>query len=211
MQLTSILCSNMIPFAEFQWFMVSFVFCDSMWSFWVEANIRVCLFVYYRWRSSYPDLAGSDSIKWFNKDLHLQRHMSYVMVFFVFSELRWEVIVSFVDTDGFFYHQCLTFLSIITRIVSCNPLSNIPSVIKWSHIPSTLVMLSIRYVQLVCNMFLCTLFILILYVPTKLYLCITSNGLCLYIDNVIPSELKNNTSGAGTDYPSGAPEFTPGS
>jgi hypothetical protein len=27
----------------------------------------------------------------------------------------------------------------------------------------------------------------------------------LYIDNVIPSELKNNTSGAGTDYPSGAP------
>ena len=122
--------SNVFVSLVLSMFMVSFVFCDSMWSFWVEANMRVCLFVYYRWRSSYPDLAGSDSIKWFNKDLHLQRHMSYVMVLFVFSELRWEFIVSFIDIDEFFYHQCLTFLSIITRIVSCNPVSNILSVIK---------------------------------------------------------------------------------
>ena len=36
---------------------------------------------------------------------------SYVVVFFVFSELRWEVIVRFVDVD----HHCLNFLIIMNK------------------------------------------------------------------------------------------------
>ena len=37
---------------------------------------------------------------------------SYVMVFFVFSELRWEVILHFVDIVGIVNHHCLNFLFI---------------------------------------------------------------------------------------------------
>jgi hypothetical protein len=33
--------------------------------------------------------------------------------FFVFSELRWEVIVCFVDIGGIDYHYCLSFLSCV--------------------------------------------------------------------------------------------------
>jgi hypothetical protein len=36
--------------------------------------------------------------------------MSYVMVFFVFSEWRWEVIVRFVDIYGIVYHHSLNIL-----------------------------------------------------------------------------------------------------
>jgi hypothetical protein len=39
---------------------------------------------------------------------------SYVVVFFVFSELRREVIVRFVDISGIVDHQCSNFLFIIT-------------------------------------------------------------------------------------------------
>ena len=37
---------------------------------------------------------------------------SSVMVFFVFSELRWEVILHFVDIVGIVNHHCLNFLFI---------------------------------------------------------------------------------------------------
>ena len=37
---------------------------------------------------------------------------SYVMVFLVFSELRWEVIVHFVDIVGIVNHHCLNYLFI---------------------------------------------------------------------------------------------------
>jgi len=38
---------------------------------------------------------------------------SYVMVFFVFSHCRWEVIVLFVDISEIIDHHCLNFLFII--------------------------------------------------------------------------------------------------
>jgi len=38
---------------------------------------------------------------------------SYVVVLFVFSELRWEVIARFVDIGGIVDHHCSNFLSII--------------------------------------------------------------------------------------------------
>jgi hypothetical protein len=37
---------------------------------------------------------------------------AYVMVFFVFSELRWVVIVHFVDIVGIVNHHCLNFIFI---------------------------------------------------------------------------------------------------
>ena len=43
--------------------------------------------------------------------------MSCVMVLFVFSELRWEVIVHFVDIDGIIDHHCLNFLFIMISII----------------------------------------------------------------------------------------------
>ena len=39
--------------------------------------------------------------------------MSYVMVFFMFNELRWDMIVHFVDIGGIVYYYCLNFLFII--------------------------------------------------------------------------------------------------
>ena len=38
------------------------------------------------------------------------------VVFLMFSELRWKVIVHFVDIDGIYYHHCLNFLFIIDQI-----------------------------------------------------------------------------------------------
>ena len=37
---------------------------------------------------------------------------SYVVVFFMFNELRWDVIVHFVDIGGIVHHHCLNFLFI---------------------------------------------------------------------------------------------------
>jgi hypothetical protein len=75
------------------------LFCDSMWSFWVEANLCsflvVCL--YCRWRSSYQE-------RWVEITLTslIPPHFcaclkpgpgfptSYVVVFFVFSEFSYD-------------------------------------------------------------------------------------------------------------------------
>jgi hypothetical protein len=38
--------------------------------------------------------------------------MSYVKVFFMFTELRWELIVRFVDIGEIVDHHCLNFLFI---------------------------------------------------------------------------------------------------
>ena len=47
------------------------------------------------------------------------RSHSYVMVLlFVFSELRWEMIVNIVDISGIVHHQCLTFLFIALLFTS---------------------------------------------------------------------------------------------
>ena len=44
-------------------FMLSFIFCDSTWGFWVEVNLCrfffiICLHMYYHWRSSYQEGRG---------------------------------------------------------------------------------------------------------------------------------------------------------
>ena len=43
--------------------------------------------------------------------------MSYVINFFVFNDLRWDVIVPFVDIGGIEDHHCLNFLFIIVNIL----------------------------------------------------------------------------------------------
>jgi len=42
--------------------------------------------------------------------------MSYVMVFFIFNDLRREVIVRYVDICGIVDHQCLNFLFTIQLV-----------------------------------------------------------------------------------------------
>jgi len=43
----------------------------------------------------------------------------YVVVFYVFSELRWEVAVGFVDISGNVDHHCLIFLFIMKEVFTC--------------------------------------------------------------------------------------------
>jgi len=38
---------------------------------------------------------------------------SYVVIFYLFNDLRWEVIVRFVDNGGIVDHHCLNFLFIM--------------------------------------------------------------------------------------------------
>jgi hypothetical protein len=42
--------------------------------------------------------------------------MSYVMVSFILNDLRWEVIVRYVDICGIVDHHCLNFLFIIQLV-----------------------------------------------------------------------------------------------
>ena len=52
-----------------------------------------------------------------SQELDFQRHMSWSFLFFVFNELRREVIVRFVDISWIVDHHSLSFLTII---LSCN-------------------------------------------------------------------------------------------
>ena len=66
-----------------------------------------------------------DPINWFNRatlfvpvpsqDLNFQRHF-VVYFFFMFNELKWEVIVRFVDIGGNVDHHCLNFLFIKSKM-----------------------------------------------------------------------------------------------
>ena len=47
--------------------------------------------------------------------------MSYVILFFMFSNMRWEMIVSFVDIWGIVDHHCLLFLFIILTSIETHP------------------------------------------------------------------------------------------
>jgi hypothetical protein len=91
-----------------------YLFCDSMWSFWVEANLwkfvlNICLYRYCHWRPSYQEVrvgtgltglapphfyACSTPGHWFPT--------SSVVVFLCskFIEFRWEVITIFIDIGG---------------------------------------------------------------------------------------------------------------
>ena len=110
-------------------------FYDTMWSFWVEANICrfiyaniynicrfsiVCLYLYCRSRSNCQErrvvipltslspphvCACSKSKPGFST--------SYVVVFSMFNYLRLKVVVRFVDIRGIVDHHCLNFLFII--------------------------------------------------------------------------------------------------
>jgi hypothetical protein len=83
----------------------------------------VCLYMFCYWRSSYQE--GREAIPLIGL---IQVHIcaclkpgpgfltSYVMVCFVFSELRWEVIVRYVAIGGIVDHHCLIFLFIIYLI-----------------------------------------------------------------------------------------------
>jgi hypothetical protein len=88
--------------------------CDSMWRFLVEANLFSMLsFVYIC--IAIGDLEGRvvDSINRFNpdtlyafssQDLILQRHKSWSFCV-QWVQLRWEVIIRFVDIGGINDHQ----------------------------------------------------------------------------------------------------------
>ena len=113
---------------------IFFSFYESMHSFWVKANLcRVfcCSFVhiYFRLKSNYQEgmvkilITGltpphfctySKTGPWFPT--------SYVLAFFVFSALRWEVIVRFIDIGGIDDHHCLNFLFVMRYINSLFPI-----------------------------------------------------------------------------------------
>jgi hypothetical protein len=93
--------------------------CSIMWSFWAEATLSrvffiVCLYMYCRWRPSY--VAGVVMLRlngltppYFCVGPHTGRGFptSYVVVLFVLSDIRSEVIVRVVDIGGIVAHYCL--------------------------------------------------------------------------------------------------------
>jgi len=88
-------------------------------------SLQVCfdrLFIYYSWRSSYQEWRDGIPLTGLTPP-HCCVCLkpisgfptSHVMVFFVFSKLRWEGIVRFVDIGGINYHSldnCLLISSI---------------------------------------------------------------------------------------------------
>jgi hypothetical protein len=58
----------------------------------------------------------------YNQDLDFQLHMSrcFFCFFYMFNDLKWEVIVRFVDIGGIVDHQCLNFLFILTEFIEYN-------------------------------------------------------------------------------------------
>jgi len=65
----------------------------------------VCLYMYCPWRS----------VNRFNPAIFLypsqaRNGKSYVVILYVFSELRWDVIACFIDIGGIDDHHCLNFL-----------------------------------------------------------------------------------------------------
>ena len=89
-------------------------------SFWVEANLcRFFIIVKYVLPLEIQSSRGEFPLTSFTLPhfcvfpklgLDFQRHMPWS--FFVFRELRWEVIVRFVDIGGLVDHHCLNFLFI---------------------------------------------------------------------------------------------------
>ena len=103
-----------------------YIYCDGMWSLWVEANLCrffliICLYIYGMyscWRSSYQE--GRIGIPLTGLTLsHFCScpkpgpgfPMSYVVLFCVqWVQLWWEVIVRFVDIGRIVAQHCLNFL-----------------------------------------------------------------------------------------------------
>jgi hypothetical protein len=89
-------------------------FCDSMWSLWVEAILVV--YIYFAFGDPIIKMGvgvgswGWDPIKRFNP-------VTYVVVFYVFNDLRWEVTVRFVDIGGIVDHHYWNFLCILLDIL----------------------------------------------------------------------------------------------
>ena len=129
-----------------------------MWSFWVDANlcrfIIACLYMNCLWRPSYHEGTVGIPITVLTPP-HFCAYpkpghgfpTSYVVVFFCVQwfQLRWEVIVCFVDFDGIYVHHCIKFLFIIFLRMNKN-VSNI--ICPW-HI-WTACYLSVNYEQLLC-------------------------------------------------------------
>ena len=96
---------------------VSVVVCDSVWPFWVEANLFwyliYCLYLYCR-RSKYVKVKDWDPINLFNSATFLclsQSRIKCCGLLFAFSGLRWEAIVRFLDIGGIVGHHYLKFVS----------------------------------------------------------------------------------------------------
>jgi hypothetical protein len=97
------------------------------WTLWVEVNVCSCfvfVYSYLYWRCRFNCQWWKGDAKYrFNHATFLCLSQaktwfltSYVMVFFMFKDLRWEVIVGFVEIDVIVDHHCLYFLSIIPTI-----------------------------------------------------------------------------------------------
>ena len=95
-------------------------FLDSMWTFFLLIFFIVCIYMYCLWSSNYQERSGVIPLIDITPP-HLCTcpkpwhgfPRSYFVVVFVFSDIRWKVIVSFVDIGGIVDHQCLNFLFII--------------------------------------------------------------------------------------------------
>jgi len=77
-------------------FMLSFHFCINIWFFSDEANLYwffiICLYLFCHWRVNYHERGGWDAINRFNTANFLclfqaKIWISYVMVFFIFTNL----------------------------------------------------------------------------------------------------------------------------
>ena len=97
--------------------------CDSIWSFWVEANMYcfyiVCLYIVCHWRFSYPlwevVIPTHPATFLFLSQENITNVISLGL--FVFCGRMWAVIVRLVDIGGIFDNHCLWF-PLITIIFS---------------------------------------------------------------------------------------------
>ena len=88
-----------------------------------KRRIIYIMHMYCRWRSSYQEGSGWDPNSRFNPATFLcmspGQHIDFQVIcrvtLFVFSELRWEEIVRFIDIGGIVNHHYLTFLFSIWR------------------------------------------------------------------------------------------------
>ena len=100
--------------------------CDSMWSFWVDVNLCLCFLhrIVCKCIIQLSKGEGRDHINWFNLAIFMclsqartwiSNVICYGLSCVLCVQLRWEVIVHFVDICGIDDHHCLNFLFTVRK------------------------------------------------------------------------------------------------
>ena len=93
-------------------------FCDSMWIFWMDVNLcmffNICLYMHCHWRFTCLDGGVRIPLTGFAPQHFyvctkpgLWFSTSYIVIFFMFNDLWWDVMVCFVDIGWTVDPPCL--------------------------------------------------------------------------------------------------------